>query len=184
MCGVVWDTIVALVLTCVLLTTADSGSHHHIHPGNANENRFHDSAVVQDAEHIKEHLKDEINVDEKNMTAEELEFHYFKLHDTDNNTKLDGLEILQALAHMMPADDVVPPLKPEDTAGKTTEEIKKMEDERRDKVLDYYTGFIDRVMEDDDYDNDGYLTYIEYVLARRRDEQRYKQNQAPKKDEH
>lgn len=67
-------------------------------------------------------------------------FSFYRLHDTDNNTKLDGLEILQALAHMMPADDVVPPLKPEDTAGKTTEEIKKMEDERRDKVLDYYTG--------------------------------------------
>lgn len=41
---------------------------------------------------------------------------------------------------------------------------------------------IDRVFEDDDYDGDGYLSYIEYVLARRRDEEiekRKKQSEKP-----
>ena len=33
------------------------------------------------------------------MTEEELEFHYFKLHDYDNNNKLDGVEIVKAITH-------------------------------------------------------------------------------------
>lgn len=33
------------------------------------------------------------------MTEEELEFHYFKMHDYDNNNKLDGVEIGKALTH-------------------------------------------------------------------------------------
>lgn len=35
----------------------------------------------------------------EDMSDDELEFHYFKLHDFDNNTKLDGLEILNAIQH-------------------------------------------------------------------------------------
>ena len=33
------------------------------------------------------------------MSEEELEFHYFKMHDYDNNNKLDGVEIGKALTH-------------------------------------------------------------------------------------
>lgn len=33
------------------------------------------------------------------MTDEELEFYYFQVHDTDKNSKLDGLEILNAILH-------------------------------------------------------------------------------------
>lgn len=33
------------------------------------------------------------------MSDEELEFYYFQFHDTDKNSKLDGLEILQAILH-------------------------------------------------------------------------------------
>lgn len=33
------------------------------------------------------------------MTEEELEFHYFKLHDYDSNNKLDGTEITKAITH-------------------------------------------------------------------------------------
>jgi hypothetical protein len=33
------------------------------------------------------------------MTEEELEFHYFKLHDYDGNNKLDGVEIAKAITH-------------------------------------------------------------------------------------
>lgn len=33
------------------------------------------------------------------MTEEELEFYYFQVHDTDKNSKLDGLELLQAILH-------------------------------------------------------------------------------------
>lgn len=33
------------------------------------------------------------------MTDKELQFHYFKLHDFDNNNLLDGLEIVKAIKH-------------------------------------------------------------------------------------
>ena len=29
------------------------------------------------------------------MTADELQFYYFKQHDYDNNNKLDGIELIQ-----------------------------------------------------------------------------------------
>lgn len=33
------------------------------------------------------------------MTEEELQFHYFKMHDNDNNNKLDGTELIKSLIH-------------------------------------------------------------------------------------
>ena len=33
------------------------------------------------------------------MTDEELQFHYFKLHDYDNNNMLDGIELVSAITH-------------------------------------------------------------------------------------
>jgi len=36
--------------------------------------------------------------DEK-LSEEELQFQYFKVHDYDNNNKLDGVEIISALTH-------------------------------------------------------------------------------------
>ena len=49
--------------------------------------------------HIKEHLKDVVEKPKEEMTEEELEFHYFKLHDYDGNNKLDGTEITKAITH-------------------------------------------------------------------------------------
>ena len=33
------------------------------------------------------------------MSEEELQFHYFKMHDADGNNKLDGLELVASLQH-------------------------------------------------------------------------------------
>ena len=49
--------------------------------------------------HVKEHLKEMVDKPKDQMTEEELEFHYFKLHDYDNNNKLDGVEIVKAITH-------------------------------------------------------------------------------------
>ena len=47
-----------------------------------------------------EELQHQIDTKEKkDMTESELQFHYFKLHDFDNNNLLDGLEIVKALKH-------------------------------------------------------------------------------------
>jgi len=50
-------------------------------------------------DHIREHLENIANIPEEKMTREQKHFHYFILHDTDRNLKIDGLEILHAMFH-------------------------------------------------------------------------------------
>src|SRR4051812_39914994 len=45
-----------------------------------------------------EHLDGKVDTKEK-YSEEELQFHYFKIHDYDDNNMLDGLEIISALTH-------------------------------------------------------------------------------------
>ena len=47
--------------------------------------------------HLQEHM--EIPRDVKEMSSEELLFHYFRMYDSDQNAKLDGLELVKALIH-------------------------------------------------------------------------------------
>lgn len=46
---------------------------------------------------MQEHLN--ANIDTSKMTEQELQFHYFKMHDADNNNKLDGCELIKSLIH-------------------------------------------------------------------------------------
>jgi hypothetical protein len=65
-----------------------------------NQNLLHDSAKIHDRKHIGEHLHGAVNEqDLSKMTEEELQFHYFKMHDNDNNNKLDGTELIKSLIH-------------------------------------------------------------------------------------
>lgn len=41
----------------------------------------------------------EVPIDTSKMTEQELQFHYFKMHDADNNNKLDGNELIKSLIH-------------------------------------------------------------------------------------
>ncbi|XP_071962515.1 multiple coagulation factor deficiency protein 2 homolog [Antedon mediterranea] len=125
--------------------------------------RFHDKDIVRDEDHIKEHLQQEMDIDiEEKMSDEELEFHYFKLHDFDNNTKLDGLEILNAISHVLP-------FEPKSPETKTEQQI-------LDEKMEYFAEVIEQVLQEDDYNNDGYLTYLEYVLSRRRTDRQDRNN--------
>ena len=47
--------------------------------------------------HIAEHM--EVPIDTSKMSEQELQFHYFKMHDSDNNNKLDGCELIKSLIH-------------------------------------------------------------------------------------
>ena len=65
-----------------------------------NPNLLHDTAKIHDRKHIGEHLHGAVNEqDLSKMTEEELQFHYFKMHDNDNNNKLDGTELIKSLIH-------------------------------------------------------------------------------------
>ena len=46
---------------------------------------------------MKEHM--EVPIDTSNMSEQELQFHYFKMHDSDGNNKLDGCELVKSLIH-------------------------------------------------------------------------------------
>ncbi|CAH2211533.1 jg14206 [Pararge aegeria aegeria] len=47
--------------------------------------------------HIQEHM--DVPIDTSKMSDQELQFHYFKMHDADNNNKLDGCELIKSLIH-------------------------------------------------------------------------------------
>jgi hypothetical protein len=50
-------------------------------------------------DHVLEHLDGVINKPKEQMSVDEQNFYYFKLHDYDNNNMLDGLELVSAFAH-------------------------------------------------------------------------------------
>lgn len=65
-------------------------------------------------------------------------FPVHRLHDTNNDTHLDGIEIMQAMAHMLP----VPELQLQEKLGKSKEQIEQIMDERRKGMMKYYEGTV------------------------------------------
>lgn len=59
---------------------------------------FYNYKCFCDFRHIKKHL-DLPSLDTSKMSEQELQFHYFKMHDSDNNNKLDGCELIKSLIH-------------------------------------------------------------------------------------
>jgi len=112
-------------------------------------NKMHDSKHIKDKEHIKEHLKDQIDMKEDQMSDADLQFHYFKVHDNDNDDKLDGIELANAMAHY---HDEETGEKPEEY---TEEELASM---------------VDQILEEDDLNNDGYIDYPEFIQSQQREE--------------
>ncbi|XP_034943458.1 multiple coagulation factor deficiency protein 2 homolog [Chelonus insularis] len=125
-----------------------SVSHHHYAP-QADVKLTHDSQLLHDTAHLAEDMNNlGEHLDLSKMSEEELDFYYFKSHDVDNNTKLDGLEMLYAIQHTFHEDDI----------------------HETDDSIPLIVDLIDRVLEEDDLDNDGYLGYAEYVLSRQSSE--------------
>lgn len=56
--------------------------------------------LLLSSSHIMEHLEGMIDKPEKEMTPQELQLHYFKMHDYDGNNLLDGLELATAISHV------------------------------------------------------------------------------------
>lgn len=105
------------------------------------------------------------------MTDEELEFHYFQLHDYDKNNRLDGLEILQAIHHTQHDDE--------------EENDNEAHEKKDEENMDYYVELIDRVLKEDDTNQDGYLSYPEYKAGRKkeREEQDKQEKEEQKSNE-
>ncbi|XP_059147986.1 multiple coagulation factor deficiency protein 2 homolog [Physella acuta] len=162
------DTTLSLLRLCLLVAMVTAHSGHHGEPPKS----FGDPNVIGDQEHLKQHMKGQINMD-KPMSPAEMEFHYFRLHDTNNDTLLDGLELLKALSHMIPPMDFAP----QEISGKTAVEVENMRNQRVREMMANFVQIIDNVLQLDDRDKDGYLSYPEYSMARRRDAQKMKEMQ-------
>ncbi|XP_023134136.1 multiple coagulation factor deficiency protein 2 [Amphiprion ocellaris] len=153
-CSVQWGGLL-LFLSCSLLCVRSQVDPHHHHPqqqqpppviGGAAHVSGHgrlDKNMVQDKDHIMEHLEGVIDKPENDMTPQELQLHYFKMHDYDGNNLLDGLELATAITHVHKEErGESQPLKEEDLIA-----------------------LIDDVLRDDDKNNDGYIDYAEFAKS-------------------
>uniref|UniRef100_A0A8B9SJ31 Multiple coagulation factor deficiency 2, ER cargo receptor complex subunit n=1 Tax=Anas platyrhynchos TaxID=8839 RepID=A0A8B9SJ31_ANAPL len=103
-----------------------------------------DKSLVQDKDHIMEHLEGVIEKPESEMSPQELQLHYFKMHDYDGNNLLDGLELATAISHVH-----------KEEGGEHTQAMKEEE----------LISLIDDVLRDDDKNNDGYIDYAEFAKS-------------------
>ena len=63
--------------------------------------------MVGDTEHLADELETMYSkADVDAMTDEEKDYHYFRLHDYDQNNMLDGQEILKAVQHIIEEEDM------------------------------------------------------------------------------
>nr|AVA09708.1 putative effector protein [Heterodera avenae] len=121
---------------------------------------------VKDEGHIKEHLEGKVDPT-AHMTPEQLQFHYFNMHDLDKNGKLDGTELIKAITHFHQENaspghqgaSIPPPLPSEN-------ELENM---------------IDSILREDDFNGDGYIDYGEFLKAQklREDQAKTQQQQTP-----
>lgn len=103
--------------------------------------------IQHEKQHIAEHM--DVPIDTSKMSEQELQFHYFKMHDSDNNNKLDGCELIKSLIHW--------------------HEESKNQDQptHQDKIFsnDELSALIDPILTSDDHNRDGFIDYPEFVRA-------------------
>ncbi|KAG7470238.1 multiple coagulation factor deficiency protein 2 [Solea senegalensis] len=152
----IWGSLILLVSCCLLGVSSHSDHQQQqqqqqppppIVEGAAHISHGHgrlDKNMVQDKDHIMEHLDGVIDKPEKDMTPQELQLHYFKMHDYDGNNLLDGLELATAITHVHREErgEESQPMKEEDLIS-----------------------LIDDVLRDDDKNNDGYIDYAEFAKS-------------------
>ena len=131
-----------ILLSTLFNTSTPHTSHDH------STNVIDTNSEITD--HDIEHLKSVINIGKpiKEMTKDERQFYYFKQADTDNDDHLDGLEMLQML------------IKFEDEDDNYKQSYKVKEDEE-------WCAQLDRALEVQDRNNDGFVSFFEFQAARR-----------------
>lgn len=117
----------------------------------------------------------EVPIDTSNMSEQELQFHYFKMHDADGNNKLDGCELVKSLIHWhgelnnrIAKSGIVKFLHSffsfpdqsnhDPSSGQPVPEAKIFKDEE-------LVNMIDPILASDDKNHDGFIDYPEFVQA-------------------
>ncbi|CAL8091057.1 unnamed protein product [Orchesella dallaii] len=124
----------------------DDHDHHHEH----RSDMFDSSNIDKERDHIQRHMS--VPIDTSKMSENELQFHYFKMYDTDNNDKLDGCELMKSVLHWH--DDQL--------KNATGDETKKIPKTFSDETL---AGLVDPLIIRGDNNKDGFIDYAEYQLA-------------------
>jgi len=142
-----------LVQQCLVFVGLLPLALSHLHP-HARTKRSDEKGIEEEKAHLSEELEERFgDMDVENMTEEERDFHYFRLHDFDQNNLLDGLEVFKALVH-----------EHEHGSGKGGEDDSGEPKQNFDDIVE----MIDKVLEQDDANKDGFLSYSEFVAGRRR----------------
>ncbi|XP_053679542.1 GATA zinc finger domain-containing protein 10 isoform X2 [Anopheles nili] len=122
----------------------DHGQQQVLHTGN----------LQQEKQHIAEHM--DVPIDTSKMSEQELQFHYFKMHDSDNNNKLDGCELIKSLIHWHDnKDEHHDSEKPSAGPAENHSDAQPYDDETLQSL-------VDPIMDMMDKDHDGFITYTEY----------------------
>lgn len=109
------------------------------------------NAKSEITDHDIEHLKGTLQLKKpiKDMTKEEKQFYYFKQADTDNDDRLDGLEILATMIRF----------EEEDAEYSNTVPEIRSDDE--------WAEMLDRALVGQDIDDDGFVSFWEFQAKRR-----------------
>uniref|UniRef100_A0A1Q3FBG3 Putative conserved secreted protein n=1 Tax=Culex tarsalis TaxID=7177 RepID=A0A1Q3FBG3_CULTA len=111
--------------------------------------------IQHEKQHIAEHM--DVPIDTSKMSEQELQFHYFKMHDSDNNNKLDGCELIKSLIHWHDTKE------DDHHGGEHQAEPEKTEAHPQDDET--LQSLIDPILELMDKDHDGFISYPEYRAA-------------------
>ena len=108
--------------------------------------------------HIQHDLQGQINKPVEQMTPEEQSFYYFKLHDTNNDNRLDGLEVIAAFDHV------------HDEEYSHDDSINEQNSNKTERLSDEeLINLVDDVLKDEDFDHDGFISYEEFKLSIQKD---------------
>ncbi|TKR88753.1 hypothetical protein L596_012951 [Steinernema carpocapsae] len=118
---------------------------------------------AKDAEHIKEHLDGKVDPT-ANMTPEQLQFHYFNMHDLDKNGRLDGVELIKAITHFH-SENPGP-------AHQNTNQPPPLPSEIELEQM------IDSILREDDFNGDGFIDYGEFLRAQKQRDEAARAHQA------
>ncbi|XP_055920528.1 nuclear transcription factor Y subunit beta-like [Eupeodes corollae] len=134
----------------------DPNAIHHQQQHMAHRPQVLDPSNIQgEKAHIQDHI--EVPLDTSKMSEQELQFHYFKMHDSDHNNKLDGCELIKSLIHWHEKGSKEDAHQHEGTG-------------HQDKIFsdEELIALIDPILEMDDSGRDGYIDYPEFIKAQQK----------------
>lgn len=146
-----------LFLCCALITQTHAHGEHGTGTqptpgGQPHVNRKMED-YVHDMDHIRHDLEGQINKPKEQMTPEEQNFYYFKLHDTNNDNRLDGLEVVAAFDHVHQEENANGTLP-----NSTPQAHERLADEELIRL-------VDDILKEEDLDRDGFISYEEFKRA-------------------